>query len=161
MNWKSINSEQSYYTIAKTSHIQQRIMGKKWKGLGQSLIHPPPSSQHNTPCICWGMLWPWPWLCFNIIPTFVCTVQHERQINAVWNDVWWSTFFNGTTLTTSQEISQEVLNLLVKWDGEIGEFMLSIVHLLQTSHLSCIITPFSWSTFTTNDSTNSHREPAE
>jgi hypothetical protein len=118
MNWKSINSEQSYYTIAKTSHIQQRIIGKKWKGFGQSLIHPPPSSQHNTPCICWGMLWPWPQLCFNIIPTFVCTVQHERQINAVWNDVSWSTFFNGTTLTTSQEISQEILNLLIEWDGE-------------------------------------------
>jgi hypothetical protein len=94
-----------YYTIAKTSHIQQRIIGKKWKALAKVLsIHPPPASQHNTPCICWGMLWPWPRLCFNIIPTFVCTVQHERQIYADWNDVSWSTFFNDTTLTTSQEI---------------------------------------------------------
>jgi hypothetical protein len=48
MNWKSINSEQSYYTIAKTSHIQQRIIGKSerlWpKSYPSSTVQP---TQHT------------------------------------------------------------------------------------------------------------------
>jgi hypothetical protein len=123
MNWKSINSEQSYYTISKTSHIQQRIIGKKWKALAKVLSIYPSSTvqptQHtlyllgHVVALASIMLQHNPNICLH------CSTWKANQCSLKWCIVVYILqWHNPNSITRDMSLSKEILNLLVEWDGE-------------------------------------------